>query len=600
MSSRILRIDPLRHDAPIVDASGRPTSLFQRQWLQARGVDEAVEAASQDLSTISEQLAAHLSSPLSAAHPGTLPGSRVTDVLHVESDDSVTLPGVLSFPGGHSIERERGGGQTDFEFWHGGGFDVPNVKMAAGGNIVHAVQADANALQVWQTHLSTFPLAYFNMAAGSTGDFVQMTDGITMPFRIRHDGRMVASTQRADALASDSGIVSMAEFTVDAIPTTPTGSQWIAGRFEAWAKPTGAGAMAAAIAAAGDAILKPEATNNNIGAAVGSFGAVTNQNATVPIALGYGGYAVARAQGAGGFGTAVGHYARVQNAAGGTIELGFGYSAGADKTAGTITEFRGFVARDTLASGVAGLGIGFYAEDQQDYAAYTNAGEVRFGDTLRAVGPIIVEGGLQLPVGVGATFSGDVSIEGGFSVASALSLNAAIEWTGGFSTPFIDLPAGAVMVPNLDAEYLGGYDATAFPRLTASLNTFTGQQRVQRALASDAAWTTFRDGEGNARRRVDVSGKDYWGPGTAPADCTQERSGSGTLKYTGSRYWMASDLEIDGAFDHDGTTFGALGAAPATQAVAIASPSGGATVDTEARAAIDALRAVFTRFGFTA
>lgn len=59
-------------------------------------------------------------------------------------------------------------------------------------------------------------------------------------------------------------------------------------------------------------------------------------------------------------------------------------------------------------------------------------------------------------------------------------------------------------------------------------------------------------------------------------------------------------ITIPGAFNHDGTTFGALGAAPAAQQAHIANPSGGAVQDAESRTAITAITALLETFGFTA
>lgn len=44
---------------------------------------------------------------------------------------------------------------------------------------------------------------------------------------------------------------------------------------------------------------------------------------------------------------------------------------------------------------------------------------------------------------------------------------------------------------------------------------------------------------------------------------------------------------------------GFLGATPVARQAGISSPSGGATIDSQARAAIDSIRAVLTSFGFT-
>lgn len=59
MAERLRSIDPLRHEVPIVDAAGRPTPQFMRQWMQTRSVDEAVGVASDSLTGLLDDFAAH-------------------------------------------------------------------------------------------------------------------------------------------------------------------------------------------------------------------------------------------------------------------------------------------------------------------------------------------------------------------------------------------------------------------------------------------------------------------------------------------------------------------------------------------------------------
>lgn len=467
-------------------------------------------------------------------------GSGNISVAGVDATGDIVTAGSLTvgdrvvFPGGHYISREVGGSATDWEFWHGGGFDVPNVKLASGSNVLHAVQADANALVLWQSHVSTFPLLHLYMEPGSTGNYMQVTDGLTMPFQIRYDGRMLASTQRAAAFGSDSNIVSMAEFTVDAIPTTATTDQWIGGRFSAWAKPTGVGAMYATIGIAGEAFLKPEANNANVGAFVGTFMAATNQNTTVTVATAYGGYGVTRDQAGGGFTTGYGLFGIAQTTVG-AIGTAIGVSGGVSVSGtGAITTAYALHARAPV--GAPGTAIGLYVEDQATYAIYTNAGEVYIGGLLRPAG------GFLLPAGSGATFQGDATFEGVLSIVSTLSLGSAINWAGGFSTPFIDLPSGMVMIPNLDADKLDGYEATAFARLAAPTNAFTGAVSVagtttlgtvagsgSYTLTSASAVFGIRTtGDGNDRWRVNQAGVQTWSDGTTNLFTATAVAASGT------------------------------------------------------------------------
>ena len=60
-----------------------------------------------------------------------------------------------------------------------------------------------------------------------------------------------------------------------------------------------------------------------------------------------------------------------------------------------------------------------------------------------------------------------------------------------------------------------------------------------------------------------------------------------TLNATGLS--VVNALEIDGDLDHDGSNVGLYGAAPVAQASKINDPSGGGTIDAEARTAINAL-----------
>jgi hypothetical protein len=108
---------------------------------------------------------------------------------------------------------------------------------------------------------------------------------------------------------------------------------------------------------------------------------------------------------------------------------------------------------------------------------------------------------------------------------------------------------------------------------------------------------------------------DDTGPGVASAEnCLVVQGDDGaTLGYVGigtptpdtklhvaGSVHIDTDLHLDGAFNHDGTTFGALGAAPAAQAAHVEDPSGGAVQDVEARAGIAALNALVETFGFRA
>jgi hypothetical protein len=73
------------------------------------------------------------------------------------------------------------------------------------------------------------------------------------------------------------------------------------------------------------------------------------------------------------------------------------------------------------------------------------------------------------------------------------------------------------------------------------------------------------------------------------------------LALTGGSYALEFDdsnnTTINGAIDHNGTTIGFFGTAPAAQPAAIADASGGAIIDAEARTAINALLAAVRTLG---
>jgi hypothetical protein len=60
----------------------------------------------------------------------------------------------------------------------------------------------------------------------------------------------------------------------------------------------------------------------------------------------------------------------------------------------------------------------------------------------------------------------------------------------------------------------------------------------------------------------------------------------------------SKEVEIDGALNHDGTTAGFMGATPVVQAAHVTHPTGGATIDAEARTAINAVIVILENLGF--
>ena len=76
------------------------------------------------------------------------------------------------------------------------------------------------------------------------------------------------------------------------------------------------------------------------------------------------------------------------------------------------------------------------------------------------------------------------------------------------------------------------------------------------------------------------------------------RSAANTLK-TDDKLIVDGELNPTAAFNHDGSTFGVLGVAPAGQRAHIADPTGG-SADAEARTAINAILVTLETFGFHA
>ena len=68
----------------------------------------------------------------------------------------------------------------------------------------------------------------------------------------------------------------------------------------------------------------------------------------------------------------------------------------------------------------------------------------------------------------------------------------------------------------------------------------------------------------------------------------------------GAKVLLSGELEVDGNLNHDGSNAGLYGVTPVAQAAKINDPSGGATVDSEARTAINAIIDALEGIGITA
>ncbi len=130
----------------------------------------------------------------------------------------------------------------------------------------------------------------------------------------------------------------------------------------------------------------------------------------------------------------------------------------------------------------------------------------------------------------------------------------------------------------------------------SSTGTFVTQQCIIQFVADGASgasgppgrieWHTSTTGTAAAERmRLNKDGRLLIGATAA--------IGSELLQVDG-------EIAITGAFNHDGGTFGALGAAPAAQRAHVVDPTGGATVDAEARTAINAILVTLETFGYHA
>jgi hypothetical protein len=144
-------------------------------------------------------------------------------------------------------------------------------------------------------------------------------------------------------------------------------------------------------------------------------------------------------------------------------------------------------------------------------------------------------------------------------------------------------------------------DTAQLPKLNLA-NTYLSGQIVQRTAVTNLGFR-FSTAAG-AATEIMVDGSYAMGDPGSPRDLRSRRSAASTLTIDNNaggaaKLHLTGEIEIDGALNHDGTTVGFYGATPVARAAAIASPTGGATVDAEARAAIDAVRAALQNIGVT-
>lgn len=312
-------------------------------------------------------------------------------------DSIVTAPilaatSKVTFPGGHSIEKERGGSQTDWEYWHGtNGSTRPNMKMAAGvAALFNAPALNSNVMQLWQPHASSFPMFMIaHETSGGTGDYIQvgryLSNVLNTVWRVRADGSMLGVVDSAGV----SGIIAADEWVMNAVPVAASSAQFIGGRYTVNAKsPNAAGSLnAAVIAFVGESILDAAALAGVPGSFIGANGAATQNHATQTVANSYGVFGTARSFGAGPVTNAYSLYGRTRNDSTGTVANAYGASVVVQvNSTGAITTGYGYHVQSAVkaAGGTLGTFYGLYIAAQT--AATTNWGIYQAGSMPSRVG----------------------------------------------------------------------------------------------------------------------------------------------------------------------------------------------------------------------
>jgi hypothetical protein len=136
---------------------------------------------------------AYTRTQLQTAGQADLSASNVTsgDLDWTRIHGSGSLRGPVRLHGGHTIERERAGSQTDLEIWHAtNAGSRANLKIGAGASLFQAQQANANTLQLWQHNVSNYGLLYMGVNESSTGPLIdaRWLDQTTRIFRVYSTG----------------------------------------------------------------------------------------------------------------------------------------------------------------------------------------------------------------------------------------------------------------------------------------------------------------------------------------------------------------------------------------------------------------------------
>lgn len=235
-----------------------------------------------------------------------------------------------------------------------------------------------------------------------------------------------------------------------------------------------------------------------------------------------------------------------------------------------------------------------------DWSAYIPAGstELRFLDSITSTDRFSLTTG-----GVG-TFAAAISV--GSTVASAgnvrLPNDTAISWRNAANDGNLSLQVnGANAFTFNSAVVLGITDLSATGLVTLTANaailagSATGSNVITMRASNGSVLSRYQQSDGTNRWGITLaSGTDYTifdlQNSVSALTFVAGAGTTGVATFIG-KVKVGTEIEIDGALNHDGTTVGFYGATPTTQGAAVADASGGATIDAEARTAINSLLA---------
>lgn len=120
MPVNIRPVDPLAHNVPIVDAQGRPTPQFMRQWELARNINLTVDDVTVSITEIDDTIAvlqrlvADLRAVRIIAGAGLSGGGDLTEDRTLDLEDTAVTPGT-----------------------YGSATEVPKLTVNSRGQITH-------------------------------------------------------------------------------------------------------------------------------------------------------------------------------------------------------------------------------------------------------------------------------------------------------------------------------------------------------------------------------------------------------------------------------------------------------------------------------